>query len=40
MSQKLKVGSIEHDSFMVHGMSITARDGGFIIDQNSKKVDL
>jgi hypothetical protein len=40
MSQKFKVGSIEHDSFKVYGMSIIARDGGFIIDQNSKKVDL
>jgi hypothetical protein len=40
MSQKFKVGSIEYDSFKVYGMSITARDGGFIIYQNSKKVDL
>jgi hypothetical protein len=40
MSQKFKVGSIEHDSFKLYGMSTTARDGGFIIDQNSKKVDL
>jgi hypothetical protein len=40
MSQKFKVGSIEHDSFKVYDMSIMARDGGFIIDQNNKKVDL
>jgi hypothetical protein len=40
MSQKFKVGTIEYDSFKVSDMSITARDGGFIIDQNSKKVDL
>jgi hypothetical protein len=40
VSQKFKVGSIEHDSFKVYAMSVTARDGGFIIDQNSKKVDL
>jgi Reverse transcriptase (RNA-dependent DNA polymerase) len=40
MSQKFKVGSTEHNSFKVNSMSITARDGGFIIDQNSKKVDL
>jgi hypothetical protein len=40
MSQKFNVGSIEHDSFKAYGMSITARDGGFIVDQNSKNVDL
>jgi hypothetical protein len=40
MSQKFKVGSIEHDVFKVYGMSITPHDGGFVIDQNDKKVDL
>jgi hypothetical protein len=40
MSQTFKVGSIEHDSFKVYDMSITARDGGFVIGQSSKKVDL
>jgi hypothetical protein len=40
MSQKFKVGSIEHISFKAYGMPITSRYVGFFIDQNSEKVDL
>jgi hypothetical protein len=40
MSQKFKVGSIEHDTLKVYGKSITPRNRGFIIDKNEKKFDL